>query len=274
MKADYSCLAIIIVNPFKWNFMKLVSAFLRLMPAVISMTVFLSCNKLPMDVDLRDAKNVLEICRVKQIIVGDAFNNDSRTFQYNAANDPVSVKIVQPGTGHPNLFFKYDRKGNLVEYAGLYTVDYNNATFEFLHRYGYSKNRIVMDTMWVFGEYANPEASYSKRYVYITYDDFNRVALDSEVYVKPFPYINLINHGYDANGNRIASYSYDDKLSVHRTNKVWMFIDRNYSLNNMEGATSYNVLGLPLTFPETPKFSYSFANQSYFSSIQIVYDCK
>ena len=42
--------------------------------------------------------------------------------------------------------------------------------------------------------------------------------------------------------------SYDTKIHLRRTNKMWMFIDRNYSVNNPFTAASYNSYGLPLMF--------------------------
>ena len=54
---------------------------------------------------------------------------------------------------------------------------------------------------------------------------------------------------YDKRGNLvIADATYDKKTSIYRTHAIWMFLNRNYSLNNPVVATSYNANGLPLTF--------------------------
>jgi len=40
----------------------------------------------------------------------------------------------------------------------------------------------------------------------------------------------------------------DDKIYPHRTNKVWMLIDMDYSVNNVFTASAYKSSGLPLQF--------------------------
>jgi len=60
------------------------------------------------------------------------------------------------------------------------------------------------------------------------------------------PGFSLVNsYSYNADGN-LAGHDYDDKINYHRTNRVWMFIDRDYSVNNPVIATyEYNDFGLP-----------------------------
>ena len=38
---------------------------------------------------------------------------------------------------------------------------------------------------------------------------------------------------------------YDHKVNIHRTNKVFMFVDRDYSMNNPFSAATYNGYLLP-----------------------------
>jgi hypothetical protein len=227
----------------------------------------------PHDFDPRDGKNVYNGCRVKQINNLPGIEGDSLTWQfvYNSNNDPVSVSNNSVGTGKPNLIFKYDRKYRLIEYSGIYT----NGQYEFVHRYGYSQNRIVTDTQYVFGTYGNLTDYYGKRYKYLSYDNLNRIVKDSEVFVFPGPMLNIINYSYNANGNLINGKTYDNKLNPHRTNKVWMFIDRDYSVNNPAVATTYNSVGLPLTYnPGAFIYAFTFAYIFYYGSTQIIYDCK
>ncbi len=220
-----------------------------------------------------DADNTYDGCRVKQTInqTTDESTPVTRNFSYNSNNDPVSVNSPQVSTGNPNLVFKYDAKCRLTEYSGLYT----NGLFEFVHKYGYTYNRITVDTQYVFGTYATLSGYWGLRYSYIRYDGLDRVVQDSEVYVLPSPLTNVINYSYDANGNLINGKVYDAKLNPHRTNKVWMFTDRNYSVNNPVTANTYNSSGLPTNFmPPTSAFDLTFAYIGYFGSTQIFYDCK
>ena len=65
---------------------------------------------------------------------------------------------------------------------------------------------------------------------------------------------------YDERGNLINPFpsgdpvTYDDKISFRRTNKIWMLIERNYSLNNVTGVSNYNEHSLPLSFDKYPWF--------------------
>jgi hypothetical protein len=44
----------------------------------------------------------------------------------------------------------------------------------------------------------------------------------------------------------VTSYSgYDDKVNLDRTNPIWQFLDRDYSMNNRFIAEKYNAAGLP-----------------------------
>jgi YD repeat-containing protein len=53
---------------------------------------------------------------------------------------------------------------------------------------------------------------------------------------------------YNSSGNRTGPV-YDDKLNLNRTNKIWMFLARDYSMNNPFVATQYNLNDLPLVIP-------------------------
>ena len=253
--------------------MKKHTMLLNVCIACIAVLQFASCIKPHGHTNPFDADNTYDGCRVRQTInqSTDESTIVTRNFSYNASNDPISVNSPQVSTGNPNLVFKYDDKCRLTEYSGLYT----NGLFEFVHKYGYSHNRIVIDTQYVFGTYATLSGYFGLRYKYLSYDHLDRIVQDSEVFVLPGPMVNVINYSYDANGNLINGKTYDTKLNPHRTNKVWMFVDRDYSVNNPVAANSYNSSGLPLTFtPATPAFALTFGYIFYFGSTQIFYDCK
>lgn len=237
-----------------------------------SMMLLFACTKPPLDTDLRDGNNIYKNCRVSRV---NGSYSGARQFTYNSNNDPTSGIVAAPATGNPNIVFRYNSQGGLVEYTGLYT---GNASFEFMHRYGYLQHRITTDTMYVFGNSSNPEISYSKRIKYLQYDKLNRIVTDSEVYIYPYSGMSVFRYEYNVDGNLVNnSYAgYDSKMNPHRTNRVWMFIDRDYSLNNPVAATAYNSNGLPLSITLNAKTNdkFVFAYGYYSGTIDIVYDCR
>lgn len=68
--------------------------------------------------------------------------------------------------------------------------------------------------------------------------------------------------------------TYDDKINLNLTNKVWMFLNRSYSPHNPFTATSYNVYGLPTLLDFTNSSSIYYYFYHYQTTLaQFVYDC-
>jgi len=144
-------------------------------------------------------------------------------------------------------------------------------------KFGYNAaNQIMKDTSYVFGEIGpdgviQPSSFWSVRNTVLQYDANNRVIAsnDSVWSYGKFANTDHFSYKYDERGNLAytarqyqsmqswgeAIYNdtfrlgpYDNKIHIRRTNKMWMFIDRNYSVNNPFNAVSYNSYGLPLLF--------------------------
>lgn len=167
------------------------------------------------------------------------------TFTYNAFGNPTSVTVTNVGTGNPNRVFKYDSYQRLVEYRGEYT----NGNYEYWYRYAYTpaSNRIISDTVYIFGPLGpEPTTFFDRRITNYTYDGGGRIIQTSTVStVFPGP-PTVANYTYDPMGNLVRpGIIYDAKINLHRTNRVWMFLDRDYSLNNPLTADAYNANGLP-----------------------------
>lgn len=239
---------------------------------IVITQLFFACTKPALETDIRDGNNIYKNCRVNQV---SGSYSGARQFSYNSNNDPLSGTVAAPATGNPNFIFRYNSQGGLVEYTGMYT---GNTSFEFMHRYGYQQNRITTDTMYVFGSSSNPPSSYSKRIKYLQYDRLNRIETDSEVYIYPYSAVTVFRYEYNADGNLVNnSYAgYDSKMNPHRTNRVWMFIDRDYSLNNAVAATAYNSNGLPLSITLNTKTNekFMFGYGYYNGTVTIAYDCR
>ncbi|MEO5593193.1 MAG: hypothetical protein ABIR15_12960 [Chitinophagaceae bacterium] len=233
---------------------------------------FISCIKPPSNFNPADGNNVYTGCRIKQTVSLFTSADGSlatRKFTYNSKGDPVTVISDRTSTGSANLEFKYDSKGRLVEY----NAGYPNGSYDFKHRYGYSQNRITTDTTTGgFNPFGFPITTII---TWITYDNLNRIVKDSSV-VQNSSFSYVTEYSYDVEGNKvIKGVVYDDKLNAHRTNKVWMFIDRDYSVNNPAGANAYNSVGLPLYYPANAA---ALLHLGYFyygeGPVIITYDCK
>jgi hypothetical protein len=235
---------------------------------VVSILQFSSCVKPPRDFEPRDGNNVFDNCRIKRITLRSPA--ETINFVYNSKGDPVTVTPSNIYTGHSKKAFYYDKKGRLIKMIGFYTGD---DQYETLHYYTYdNKNRITVDTIYYFGVITTG-AYYGKSISYLKYDNLNRIATDSTVVLSPFPNIFPTHYTYNEAGNRTNyTTSYDDKLNIHRTNKIWMFVDRDYSVNNPGIADSYSYYKLPLSF-SNPEGFVDLLGFSIGNSV-IEYDCK
>jgi hypothetical protein len=177
-------------------------------------------------------------------------------YNYNKEGNPISVTNDKIGTGNPNILFTYDKKGRLSQMIRPYGGE--NQNYETWNKYGYnSANQIVRDTQYTFGSYINnipyPDSHSGDMWCRTyEYDSQNRIVRenDSIYYYGVLKNISQENFIYDDNGN-LQSYgiSHDNKINIRRTNKIWMFITRDYSINNSFVASEYNLFGLPFDFP-------------------------
>jgi hypothetical protein len=197
-------------------------------------------------------------CQISRISVQlsqeGAASNIVYSFRYNAAGDPVDVKNTAVGTGNPNAVFKYDNQHRLKEMIR----PYDNGTFETWTKYFYNNaGQIVRDTQYIFGTYIDslPTAHPDKNGFTInhfTYDVFGRVIERADSVFGPGPseYATTTKFAYDTKGDLLVpETTFDSRTSLLRTNKIWMFICSNYSVNNGFLASAYSSSGLPISFP-------------------------
>jgi hypothetical protein len=219
-------------------------------------------------------------CAITKIIANNfVFPGRVYLFEYNDKGDPVKVTPSAVGTGSPVLHFVYDKKGRLLEFYGLYS----NGHFEFWNIYQYDKKDVVVsDTSYGFGTYeSTPTGDHvtsipDPHFLSLTsyeYDAQGRVSrttgvLPVDLSLGPF----VREFHYDAAGN-LQSFGalYDNRMNLRRTNAVWMFVDRNYSINNERPADNYNGAGLP-TFFLSDEAWLMFLHGIFPRSIE--YDCK
>ena len=112
---------------------------------------------------------------------------------------------------------------------------------------------------------------------YFTYDNKNRIIkVKSNFFYSEFgeTYPDTeTTYPYNAQGNLVGSYTYDNKVNVYSTHRVWMFLFHNYSVNNIATAVSYNNKNLPLDFTGVSAPGMRFF-EGTFEGAQITYTCK
>lgn len=235
------------------------------------MIAFAGCNKLEERLD-EDPLATLDQCQVSAMAYSYSSDTIGVTITYNKWGDPVRVMQTLTGTGHPDGIFRYDNKRRLTDYIGAYDNDF----FEFWHRYVYDKkDRVIRDTTYFFGVIIDGEPDYAYDMAIITYeyDQYGRIVHTSQEWFDYPGHPLETYYSYDGKGNLvIPGVTYDDKVSIHRTNSIWMFIDRNYSLNNGY-ATAWNGNGLP-TNMKLNDLGGRFAGFYYGRLDSIRYQCK
>ena len=212
----------------------------------------------------------LKNCSILQITSSSSGTTDVLNFLYNSSGNPLSItRNLGARTGYPNYLFKYDDQSRLTDFIG----PYNDNTAEFWHKYFYdASGNIVLDSTYIFPNITNgyPASAFSRQLTFYTYDNKDRIIKDSTVY----PDLSTVVHtyAYDARGNRIGS-AYDNQLNVNLTNRIWMFLNRDYSENNPFRADSYNVSGLPSSLNLPPDGNALQFLGIVYTRAQIVYAC-
>lgn len=187
-------------------------------------------------------------------------------FTYNNGK-PVSLVYNQIATGFQNYYFQYDKLGRLKSYRMRYSE--NDPMEEVVHVYGYdANNRIVSDTI--------PGFNVST----FTYDSQQRIIKENIRYNNPNIPTRNRTFTYDNRGNLAVagwkSSSYDNKVSIFRSNPVFQFIFRNYSRNNAAPQAKYNSKGLLLSMnPANDDFFNAGPTAAYAGVItRVLYDCQ
>lgn len=233
---------------------------------ILFILIFSACKKDMNDPSLSQVTNedasdlVTPACAIDLIKGTNPDGITKAAFIYDGLGNPKKIKVDNVTTGNPNRLFRYNAQHRLTDYIGAY----DNGTFEFWHKYGYNAaGKIVKDTVYIFGLLgATPTDYYERRISRLTYDAQGRVATE-----------NGLAYNYDSDGNLNNGLIYDHKKNLHRTNPIWQFIDRDYSVNNPIPTISYQS-GFPrkiswsATGPDFPFLSFQFAGD-----ITVKYTC-
>jgi len=236
-----------------------------------------SCKKIEQAI-LKDPCADIKFCNIKSFTYpGSSISTpNSATFTYDAFGNPLTGNNTDVGTGVPNLVFKYDAAYRLSEFQR----PYSNGIFETWTKYFYdASGRIAYDTSYVFGTITPswpPINNEQVRRTTYTYDGTCRIIQTSTVGIggpeDGFP-AQVFNYSYNSNGNLILpGVVYDNKVNIHRTNKVFMFVDRDFSMNNPFTAATYNGYSLPKSIGAAAGQSLYFL-QRHIDNATFVYQC-
>lgn len=208
---------------------------------------FISCTKFSFNEYKKNA-GTLAFCNIATWT--DVHGDEIRTnkFEYDSSGRPVSVTSNMNGTGNGHHFFTYDKQDRLSSYEYEFVekkkFTYNNSSNvrpagaevtdvlgrEFAESYTYDdRGRIIKsERSFVSSPYEEdgiPDVV--REYIYLD-DDLSSILLNGEQ-VNP-------------------DVVYSSKPSVYATNKVWMFINQNYSKHSVDAVQSVNRIGLPAKF--------------------------
>jgi hypothetical protein len=222
-------------------------------------------------------------CRIKQVIMKtDGVKEMTGTFTYNSNGNPVTYTPVGYSPGSVKYEFRYDKNHRLTDYIGYYPRTGIAPLFEFWTKYAYgNSDQILRDTTYYYGMYGAELTTYSrnKGVTAYEYDKIGRIS--RTVYRQSFDgapngVIKDYKYSYNPEGNLVTpGAAYDNKVSIYRTHNIWMFLNRNYSTNNLRNANSYNAKGLPSIFDHTASRGHSMYILEFInlSNCEIVYEC-
>ncbi len=221
---------------------------------------FAGCKKLLTYAEEHGEPYIVPGHRISAIINFSNSPADSIMIHYNSAGNPITIfHSVSPGDTYDylNFILQYDSvSGRLTDLIGLFgdltsfpdSSDNSVATWnKFFYN---SAGDIVLDSAINF-----PLVLHGKPYigehgiaktVQYGYDSLHRIVSVKNAYVA-FPDTLYTTFSYDNSGNLAGGH--DDKINPYRTNKIWQFLNLDYSVNNSTSATyTYNSSGLPVTF--------------------------
>jgi len=253
--------------------MKKIQSFTVRMVLLFVLIQFSGCQKFIDKIFPGHTHNDYTECRIKHI-TGPLYGYDGieeviATVEYNKAENPISLTYNKE---RAYLLFShymtYDNLNRLQGYRVYFNVGDEVPIYD--HRYGYSGDRIVSDTS------TGGLTGYIKILSTFEYDSKGRIVVENRKIIDfegspdTWEKLDPIIYQYDSNDNKVLGdeYTYDNKVNFRRTNKVWMFIMRNYSQNNLQGATDYNEHGLPVRFDNSKDYLFDIGLTS------IDYDCE
>jgi hypothetical protein len=223
--------------------MKKTYSVLKVFSILLFVIFLFSCRKILEEIKSKLPGNETPTCRITQIDLPQG-DEDSLHLQitYNANGDPVSIK--QPADDTYELFsrdFNYDSNNHLS-----YTSEFTD--------WGYGATTYYYDSLGRIDSLHSSYGEDEELYVKFEYDDQNRIIKETQrlYFLEYFQHKTILTYEYDNSANLIGAGPFDNKTSLLKTNKLWMFFTRNYSMNNSLDVVNYNLSGFPTVFGHSP----------------------
>ncbi|HUQ67148.1 MAG TPA: hypothetical protein VM101_13385 [Flavitalea sp.] len=233
--------------------------------------MFASCTKINFAEYRKDPGIDLRFCNIKTWTDIHGDEERKNLFTYNEHDNPVSVTSDHAGTGSGHHFFTYDNLQRLLkyEYEFVFTKSYHyesnsrKATHaqvtdvygrELLETYTYDdRGRIIKSVLeLVSSPFEDDEyPTQTKEYIYLN-DDISSILFNGQ--------------------QQNPDVEYSNKLSIYMTNKVWQFINQNYSKHSLASVETYNRMNLPLHF-KANEYSFPFLDIEIPGS-SVIYHCQ
>lgn len=209
-------------------------------------------------------------------------------FEYNTEGNPLRRTRSDASTGSANFSFRYNSRHKLSALIEYYDSDSLGSYFYQWHSFVYNGvGQIVFDTIRINGTIG--EGPLPMPIPVNTILAFRSFVYDAQGRITEEKYGTLgadllatTHYYYDTRQNlekivetgaggyeQTTTYSdYDNKINLSRTNPIWQFLNRDYSVNNAN-AVSWNSKGLPLHFSGDTRFT-----GIGFTNATVTYQCK
>lgn len=235
--------------------------------AMIALLSLSSCKKI-WDYVKHHPDAATDSCRVASVTFNWSINDgnplppvvyDTATISYNAQGNPTWIHFLSTTTYNDLISadkgFAYDNQNRLRVYIE-YAHDDLLSCF-YWHKYTYTNSTTVIDTTYFdcHGDInyndGTPGLYVSLSVTTYTLDSYGRI-------IQSAGPGGTATFSYDTGGNLVKpGVTYTDKVNINQTNKVWMFIANDFSLNQADGdATQFNSNDLPTAFNTLSIFTF------------------
>lgn len=236
--------------------MKKILSFALLVLVAVILLQMTACKKLLDYIKHHPGQTVDSLCRIEKLTSYGYGTSDTNTlyFKYNAQGNPDSA-VPPPAFKYlrPTYLFRYDNLGRLTELGcvrfGDSTSGYapgDGGAYHWTY-YFYTGDKITSSSTYYAGGYINGQPIFKSlsTFYFYEYDSLDRISKVTARYPFQSPVV-VETPTYNAAGNLTTYATNDHKINIFRTNKIWMFLARDYSMNNPLTGATYNWLGLPV----------------------------
>jgi hypothetical protein len=232
-----------------------------------SLLIFFSCQKI-MEKWQISTSHPNDTCQISQVTfernLDGQLQKGIMNVSYNSYGNPERIEYVDdnysPYFQGAGAFFTYDDNNRLIEF----TIDSRSSVL-----YSYDGNAILPSRAKRF-EYFHPQ--YNEE---LSFDANGRLASVEGKYDTSYwdnedsPREYTVEYKYDARGNLLREgLEYDSSRSPLTTNKIWMLVQRNYSVNNANHAIAVNDQRLAVKFDFGQFIDYGD------STMTVTYECR